>query len=256
MDSTERGNTAATAKSAVRVFEILEAMRTRGRALTASDLAQALGYPLSSAWALLRDLVKLGYLLYDTKTRTYFPAPKLLELGSWLAGPSLVDPALADVAAQLHRRFGEVISLAVVQQTSILLNPIQAPQPQPGASGAVAARAATCRTISGRTWLSLRSDDEIAAVTQAHNATSRRDSHVVPEAVSASVVAIRKAGFGLGASPTFSGYAVYAFPVEDRTHGRVSVMNVSGCGASLLNRKKWIVAAARDALGSRWLRYD
>lgn len=255
MGIEETSGPVTTAKSAVRVFEILEAMRTSGRALTASEVAKALGYPLSSAWALLRDLVKLGYLLHETRTRTYSPAPRLLQLASWLTGPSLVDPTLAEAARHLHRRFGEVVSLAVVRDTAIDLSPLQAPQPQPGTVGAVAAQAATCRTVSGRTWLSLRSDAEIAVLMNAHNASCRRDGYVAPQALSESVTAIRRAGVGVGSSPTFPGYAVYAFPVEDRTHARIAVMNVSGCSTGLLSRRKWVVAAARDALGDRLLRF-
>ena len=76
-------------KSAVRVIEVLEFFDAVQREASLSEIARALGYPLSSTSMLLHSLVGCGYLSQDAK-RAYRPTPRVKLLGAWLS--PLLDP--------------------------------------------------------------------------------------------------------------------------------------------------------------------
>src|SRR3954464_13358310 len=73
-----------TMKSAGRVLEILEYFDDIQRSSTVMEVANALGYPQSSASALLRSLVATGYLNFDPRTRMYITSSRVALLGSWV----------------------------------------------------------------------------------------------------------------------------------------------------------------------------
>jgi len=60
-----------TVKSARRVLEIFEYFAVTHAPVTLKELSTRLGYPLSSTSQLLKSLQALGYLRYDSATRTY-----------------------------------------------------------------------------------------------------------------------------------------------------------------------------------------
>ena len=77
-------------KSVGRVFEVLELFDAERAALTATAIARALKYPASSTVALLKSMVRLGYLTYDPSERTYFPTLRMALISHWLEKSSWV----------------------------------------------------------------------------------------------------------------------------------------------------------------------
>ncbi|WP_353146555.1 helix-turn-helix domain-containing protein [Pollutimonas bauzanensis] len=71
-------------KTAARVFEVLEYMRSMRRSTTVREISEELGYPLSSAQMLLKSIAQLGYLRYDARRRAYLATPRLALLGDWV----------------------------------------------------------------------------------------------------------------------------------------------------------------------------
>ncbi|MBP8232968.1 MAG: helix-turn-helix domain-containing protein, partial [Rhizorhabdus sp.] len=74
----------SSVKSASRVFEILELFDGSRVPLSATEIVRKLGWPQSSTVALLKTLVSLGYLAYDTFERTYLPTMRVALLGGWM----------------------------------------------------------------------------------------------------------------------------------------------------------------------------
>ena len=72
-------------KSARRVLEILERFEAEKRPLGVSEIAQVLGYPLSSTSMLLNTLARLGYLNLDPASRKFAPTMSVAMLGDWIA---------------------------------------------------------------------------------------------------------------------------------------------------------------------------
>lgn len=75
-------------KSAQRVMEIFELFDEARYPLSLQEICVRLDYPISSGAALLKSLIKLGYLEYDKQSRTYFPTMRIAVMGSWIE-PSL-----------------------------------------------------------------------------------------------------------------------------------------------------------------------
>jgi DNA-binding IclR family transcriptional regulator len=71
-------------KSAGRVLEVFEFFAHRHGAATVSEVASALGFPLSSTSMLLRSLLSLGYLEYAARSREYLPTIRFAVLGTWI----------------------------------------------------------------------------------------------------------------------------------------------------------------------------
>lgn len=98
-------------KSVRRAFALLELFNRERRALTATEIEQALRLPQASALVLAKELAELGYLTVDTDTRTYFPSERLLELTAWLAEADLPVRRLRDLADEVARATSETTSL-------------------------------------------------------------------------------------------------------------------------------------------------
>jgi len=100
-------------KSAGRVLQILEYFDDVQRAATVVEVAQALGYPQSSASTLLRSLVTLGYLYYSPSGRSYGPTTRVRLLGSWINPPLFEEAKILRLVSDLNAVTGETIVLAV-----------------------------------------------------------------------------------------------------------------------------------------------
>ena len=93
-------------KSAGRVLEILEFFNELRREARLAEIANGLGYPLSSTSVLLKSLIQLGYVDYDPHTRRYCPSTRVAMLGAWLEYHPLTDGRLVRLAETLVRRCG------------------------------------------------------------------------------------------------------------------------------------------------------
>ncbi|MBV1864031.1 MAG: helix-turn-helix domain-containing protein [Rhodobacteraceae bacterium] len=71
-------------KSVARTFELLELFDEMRRPMNVVEVAKRLGYPQSSASALLKSMVTLGFVAYDSNGRTYFPTERVPLIGSWM----------------------------------------------------------------------------------------------------------------------------------------------------------------------------
>ena len=86
-------------KSVGRVFAVLELFRECRESLNSNSVAEALGYPKSSTIVLLKSMAELGYLAFDHKSKSYFPTPKVSDLGSWLS-PELLRGGVVDLVME------------------------------------------------------------------------------------------------------------------------------------------------------------
>src|SRR4051794_25350837 len=68
-------------KSASRVLDVLEYAQRCRKPFKAVCLRSEFDWPASSTQELLQTLVKSGYLVFNSKTKLYFPSPRVLTLG-------------------------------------------------------------------------------------------------------------------------------------------------------------------------------
>jgi len=107
-------------KSAVRVFEILKYIAQHEAGQAHSDVARGLGIPRASLTALLGDLIELGYVTFDSKTRRYSLGAEILTLSNaYLRNLNIVrigEPILKDIFQDVR----EVTSLVIAKDTAVV----------------------------------------------------------------------------------------------------------------------------------------
>src|SRR4030088_1613475 len=65
----------------IRGLSVLQELSGERRRLTLSEAAAALGVPRSSPYRLLFTLCHLGFVAFDSETKTYALGPQVLRLG-------------------------------------------------------------------------------------------------------------------------------------------------------------------------------
>lgn len=99
-------------KTAVRTLDLFEAFTGECKPLSLSDIARAIGAPVSSCFGLVNTLEKRGYLYSFGTRRAFYPTRKMLENVRRIA----VHDPLADIARPaleaLSERSGETVLFA------------------------------------------------------------------------------------------------------------------------------------------------
>ena len=103
--------TSNVVKSVGRVLSLLELFRKEQAPLTATEICKSLKYPKSSADALLKSMVHLGYFSLDAQTLRYFPSLRVTQLGDWLPSMLYGSGETLKMLQELHRQTGETVSL-------------------------------------------------------------------------------------------------------------------------------------------------
>ncbi|SMH56458.1 IclR family transcriptional regulator [Mesorhizobium australicum] len=102
-----------TVKSARRTIELLEFFVEHRRPANLLTISQALRYPASSTAALAKSLTVLGYLHYDSSTRTYFPTLRISLLGGWLQDQYFSDTKTLDLMNAIAKETRQTVILAM-----------------------------------------------------------------------------------------------------------------------------------------------
>ena len=98
-------------KTAGRTLDLFEAFAALGRPLSLSELARAIGVPVSSCFGLVRTLEGRGYLYALGARRSFFPTKRLLEQARLIAARDPVAERAGTVLAALRDKTGETTIL-------------------------------------------------------------------------------------------------------------------------------------------------
>lgn len=203
----------AVVKSAGRVLRILELFDRLRAPANAQTVASALGFPASSASALLRSMVASGYLHFDTRRRTYAPTLRVPLLGSGWVAPRLYGGSpLEQIMERLRERCAATVMLVarngdVVEDILVLT-----------ADGSPALPGEGRRLTSpGAGWLLLSAlgDQDARLLLHRLNAeASRRGDAILPAAgLLPELARIRAEGHAVGADPLAGEAGLVAVPL-------------------------------------------
>ena len=239
-------------KSAVRVLRILEFFDQIQRDARVSEIVERLSFPQSSTSALLRSLVRAGYLDYSPATRTYAPTARVVLLGAWVGGSPMRDGSLLRMMEELSAETGETVLLSspngvfaqyiyVIQATNSMRLHVLLGSQRP-----------LVWSASGTALLSDASEETVRLLVRRTNAEAPPGQKPIDvRQTLANLDLYRKQGYFFSRGMVVQGAGVLAMrlPETSGNPGRPLAIGIGGLSETIEKSEKRIVSLMRDAIG-------
>lgn len=223
-----------TVKSAARSLQVLEYFELIQRPASMVEVAEALGWPNSSASLLLRTLCEMGYLNRDSVTNRFAPTMRLPLLGGWIRAGRADGHALAGLVARAH----QATDLSAVLSTRHGLDAQYIYVSRATARGFASRRPSAgtlrpiCLSAAGCMMLAGENDQRIALL--ARHAAAVLKQPVPLDALMARVAQAREHGYAWQVDSIVQGVGDIAVRLrEDDPFGQALVLSV-GAAADLI----------------------
>lgn len=220
------GNQVAGTKAISRAFTVLHLFRDEGTDLGVVQIAERLGFTLSTAHRITRALVAEGYLSQADGRERYRLGSQALLLGQAAQralGMKLVRPVLEDLAQQTH----ESINLGLLDDDhAVVIQRIESPQPL-RLSVEIGSRIELHATAMGKALLAFN-DELVANLGQPGQALDQLTpkTHRRLASLRKDLEAIRERGWSTDDEESFVGVRCVGAPVLDpsgQAHAAIAV---------------------------------
>ena len=235
-------------KSAVRVMQVLEHFDSVRRAASVTEVAQALGYPVSSTSMLLNSLLEMGYLEQNAQ-RAYLPTSRVTLLGYWVAPHLSQDSHILRMMDALGTATGQTIVLGFASKTLVrYIHVVQATRTlrmhvSPGSTRPLPISGA------GRLFLSTRTEEEVRQAVFRHNQECGAEGLSLSlEDVKQDLKAIRKRGYALSLDLFQHGVGMVARHLPEPIDGHQAAIGIGGPSQDVRENAKEFAALIDDAL--------
>jgi IclR family KDG regulon transcriptional repressor len=234
-------------KSAGRVLELFEYFAHRRSPATLSEVAGALGYPISSASVLLKFLHKLGYLEHDRRARVYVPTIRFSLLGMWIHEELFAEESgLLGMMDELRNATGETVSVGMQNDLAMqYLRILQSPEAiryyiKPGTSRPI------CLSAHGKVLLSIQPEAGVNLLVRRHNGAS--DQVVSARQLIGELREIRKIGYAVSEGTFTPGGGSIGMLLPTAPGHRPLALGVGGPVERLRKNKKKILGMMQAAV--------
>jgi DNA-binding IclR family transcriptional regulator len=122
-------------RTATRALDILEYFGQVKRPLRAIDIVRALNLHPSTTNQLLKTLVGSAHLVFDARSKTYLPAPRLADFSGWMVEQYGADNRFRMMLQQIRAETGAVVSLSTPNDIYMQVLDLLVPQDAPIVSG-------------------------------------------------------------------------------------------------------------------------
>lgn len=234
-------------KSAGRAFAVLELFERRRCPLALTEVAGALALPTSSAAALLKTLVTLGYLEYDRSHRRYSPTMRIAELGRWVEGAIFGDGAVLDTARALNTETGLTAMIAVQSDLHAQYLHLVHPGDVLGAAATPGARRPLASSGMGLALLSGLRDAAVARLVRRINHAAPADQRVDLRALRVTLHEVRQTGYAFSEGLFSPGIASIAVLIPGALGSRPLALGMSGPSETLVARRTEVARRLLDA---------
>jgi DNA-binding IclR family transcriptional regulator len=246
------GTAGNVVKSAGRALAILEYFDEIMRPATAVEIRTRLGLPPSSASALLRSLVNLGYLHYNTSRRTYRPTLRVGLLGEWTQNKYLGSRSLHPLLDELSYATKRLVVLGV--RCSLHAQYIHVVRPEePARQVMPGTLAPLTRTAVGWVLISKLSDSQATRLITRVNAEEPAGKRISLSWLKTQVQEVRDTGYAFCYGHVTPGVGAIGMPLPTANGDPPVVLAVSGAGPDFVAQKEDIVVAMRSHV-DRYLR--
>lgn len=235
-------------KTARRIFEVLEYFDEVQQPISLKDMSIHFGYPVSSASALLKSMVVMGYLDYDSYSRTYMPTMRIATLGNWVQGALFGEGRILALMKHMSEITKETISIGT--QSDLFAQYIHIVPSQYAIRYHL--KPGTVRPLarSGLGWLllSARTDETIDRLLRRINIEETPDSRITLPDLMARVREVRKQGYVFSRHTVTAGAGVIGMLLPIRRHGRILAIGVGGPVDRLEEKKDQILSELRAGI--------
>ncbi len=241
-------NPDSSIKTARRIFEVLEYFEDVQRPISLKEISTKCDYPTSSAAALLKSMVALGYLFYDSYNRTYMPTMRIAQMGGWLNSGLFGDSAILSLVDFVHQELDELVNIST--QSDLHAQYIHCLQTRKRLRFEVKPGDVRPLAISGvgRTLLSGHTDVEIARLLRRINAVCPPEEHMELDELMKIINGIRRDGYMFSKHIIVEEAGVIAMLLPKRNFGRPLVLGVGGPVSRLEERQDQILACMRAGI--------
>lgn len=236
-------------KSVARTCQTLVYFDEVRRPLSVVEVSKELGYPQSSTSALLKSLVKLGFLSHDAQKKNYFPTERVPLLGSWM-NPSLFgEGTIHRLLKTISQRTQHVVVLAIKNGDEAEYVQIIRPQKSPIHHISLGTRRPLGNSGVGRVLMSRFSDDEVSSQLRRINAYRAAGQPAVDiKAFVASLGETRAKGYYLSTDQVVKGSGLISMPFPNQLNSRLFAVGVAASTDVILRSEKTIVEIMREEI--------
>lgn len=231
-------------RSATRALDVLEAFGEARRALRAVEIARMLGLTPSTANQLLKTMVDSAHLIFDARTKTYQPSPRLAAIAAWIAETYDVGARISDLVRDVHQRTGLVATVTTLNDLFMQVIDLSGPD---GAGGERGLRVSLFGSAIGSAFLSTREEGEVRRL--AHRA--RVPSGELPSILE-TLASIRETGCAAGPTTSDEIWSI-AVPLPGTVLQGQAVLGLAGPSALLQDRTEYYLDVLNAAV-EHWVR--
>ncbi|WP_042371862.1 IclR family transcriptional regulator [Streptacidiphilus neutrinimicus] len=238
-------------KSAVRTVELLEFFAGRPGLHSLAEVQEALGYPKSSLYMLLRTLVELGWVETDVTGTRYGIGMRALLVGTAYIDGDEVVAATRPVLDRLADETTETIHLARLDGADVVYLATRASQHYLRPFTRVGRRLPAYATSLGKALLATHTDEELEQLLPERLEPLTEHTLTTRAALLEELHAIRERGYATDREENTVGLCCFAVDIPYRTPSRDAVSCSVPAARLTPGREQMIrdaLLAARDRL--------
>ncbi|WP_037607037.1 IclR family transcriptional regulator [Streptacidiphilus rugosus] len=220
---TPAASAGANVKSAVRTVELLEFFAGRPGLHSLAEVQEALGYPKSSLYMLLRTLVELGWVETDLTSTRYGIGMRALLVGTAYIDGDEVVAATRPVLDRLADETTETIHLARLDGTDVVYLATRASQHYLRPFTRVGRRLPAYATSLGKALLATCTDAEVERLLPERLEPLTDHTHTSRSALIEDLHVIRERGYAMDREENTVGLCCFAVDIPYRTPSRDAV---------------------------------
>ena len=232
----------AVIKSVARTFELLELFDEVRRPMNVVEVAKRLGYPQSSASALLKSMVTLGFVAYNRNGRTYFPTERVPMIGSWMDPKMFGEGALQKLLKAVSLRSQQLVLFGARNGDEAQYTQVINPKKKWLDHISIGTRRPLGTSGLGHVLLSEMPDDEIRRLF--HRINAFRDAEVPAVNIREfldSVRTIRKKGYFCSVDRLTKGQGLIAMLLPQKISSRPLAIGIGAPTSLIVKREKELV---------------
>lgn len=237
------GERKSLARSATRALDILEYFGEVRRPVRAVEIARFFDMRASSTDQLLKTMVDSAHLVFDGKSKTYLPSPRLAGFTGWMTEMFGTDQRLRRLLDDVEERTHAFVTLSTPHDLFMQVLDVAMP---PDLAAERGTRIAVFGSSVGSAYLSTLNDQEVARL-----AKRARVSKALLPMVMEQVEQVRRDGFADGPI-TPSGMWATAMPLPASSHTLPLVLGVAGAADLVRNRVEAFTAIMGAAI-DKWI---